>query len=105
MLKHYFMDECCRVWSLEKLQLVDGHSYRIGGSVELLLAGVAPEVIVALGGWISLAFLLYWRRIEEILPMNISKVYKKKWIQELTSKFEDFRIRNHIPANITIDTD
>jgi hypothetical protein len=45
---------------------------------QFLLAGVAPEVIAALGGWTSLAFLLYWRRVEEILPMNISKAYKKK---------------------------
>ncbi|KAJ7112550.1 hypothetical protein C8R44DRAFT_631816, partial [Mycena epipterygia] len=44
------------------LDLVFGHSYRIGGSLELLSAGVAPEVIMKLGGWSSLCFLIYWRR-------------------------------------------
>jgi hypothetical protein len=103
MLKHQFMDECRQIWSQEGLQLVDGHSFRIGGSVELLLAGVLPEVVAMLGGWTSLAFLLYWRHIKEILPMNISKAYKKKRIEELAADFEQFHIRNHIPSNISVD--
>jgi hypothetical protein len=43
-----------------------------------------------LGGWTSLAFLLYWRWIEEISPMNISKAYKKKHIKELATDFKQF---------------
>ena len=103
MLKHQFMDECRCIWNLAGLQLVDGHSYWIGGSVKLLLAGVPPEVVTILGGWTFLAFLLYWRQIQEILPMNISKAYKKKHIEELASDFEQFHIRNHIPSNISVD--
>lgn len=38
---------------------ISGHSFRIGGAVELLLAGVPPEVVAATGNWTSLAFLLY----------------------------------------------
>ena len=42
------------------------HSFHIGGAVELLLAGVPPEIVAATGGWTSLAFLLYWHHMEEI---------------------------------------
>jgi len=47
-----------------RLYIVGFHSYRIGGSVKLLSIGGAPEVIMKLGGWTSLCFLLYWRRHE-----------------------------------------
>jgi len=47
------------IWSSAMLVHVLGHSFHIGGAVELLLAGVSPEVVAALGGWTSLAFLLY----------------------------------------------
>ena len=75
-----------------------GHSFRIGGAVELLLAGVPPEVVAATGGWTSLAFLLYWRRMEEVLPMSTSKAYKKAHIDDLVAIFEQFRINNKIPS-------
>ncbi|KIJ96025.1 hypothetical protein K443DRAFT_682572 [Laccaria amethystina LaAM-08-1] len=75
-----------------------GHSFRIGGAVELLLAGVPPEVVAATGGWTSLAFLLYWRRMEEVLPMSTSKAYKKAHIDDLATIFEQFRVANKIPS-------
>jgi len=43
------------------LSHVLGTVFLIGGTVELLLAGVPPEIIAATGGWTSFAFLLYWR--------------------------------------------
>jgi hypothetical protein len=76
---------------------VHGHSYRIGGATELLTAGVPPEVVARQGGWTSLSFLLYWRKIEVILPMNITSAYKKKRLQELSLELEDYRVRNKIP--------
>jgi hypothetical protein len=103
LLKHSFLGTCHSIWKKKGLDLVLGHSFRIGGSTELLLAGTPPEIVAAVGGWTSLAFLLYWRRIEEILPMNISKAYHKQRILELASTFEDFRIRNNIPKGISID--
>jgi hypothetical protein len=57
------------------LDLVFGHSYRIGGSLALLAAGVAPEIIMKLGGWTSLCFLIYWRRLETILPLAITRAW------------------------------
>jgi hypothetical protein len=62
------------------------------GTTELLLAGVAAT----LGGWTSSAFLLYWRKIEHIIPMNIGKAYNKDKIDEVAKAFEDFRIANGI---------
>ncbi|KAJ7112521.1 hypothetical protein C8R44DRAFT_547323, partial [Mycena epipterygia] len=57
------------------LDLVFGHSYHIGSSLELLSAGVTPEVIMKLGGWSSLCFLIYWRRLEKILPLAITRAW------------------------------
>lgn len=77
---------------------ISGHSFRIGGAVELLLAGVPPEVVASTGGWTSLAFLLYWRRMEEIIPLSTSKAYNSAQISSLSDTFEQFRIRQNISS-------
>jgi len=82
-----------------------GHSFRIGGAVELLLAGVPPEIVAATGGWTSLAFLLYWRHMEEILPMSTSKAYNKSHLDSLAAIFEQFRINNKIPSALIAASD
>lgn len=99
MTKYRFMDFCTEVWSNAALTHVLGHSFRIGGAVELLLAGVPPEIVAATGGWTSLAFLLYWRRMEEILPMSTSMAYRRSHVDDLAKIFEKFRVDNHIPLN------
>lgn len=99
MTKYKFMDFCSGVWSKAALAHVLGHSFRIGGAVELLLAGVPPEVVAATGGWTSLAFLLYWRRMEEIIPMCTSKAYRRSHLDDLAKIFEKFRVDNRIPLN------
>lgn len=45
MFKHSFMDFVQRIWDRANLTHVSGHSFCIGGTVALLLAGVSPEVI------------------------------------------------------------
>ena len=75
-----------------------GHSFRIGGAIELLLAGVPPEIVAATGGWTSLAFLLYWRCMDEILPMCTSKAYNQAHLDRLSSIFEDLCIPHKIPS-------
>jgi len=100
MSKHKFMSFCVDIWSSAGLAHVKGHSFRIGGAVELLLAGVPPEIVAATGGWTSLAFLLYWRRMEEILPMSTSRAYQKSQITDLATILEGFRQRNGIPAHL-----
>ena len=101
--KTFFLAFCSSVWKACSLPAVNGHSFRIGGASELLMAGVPPEVVARQGGWTSLTFLLYWRRVEQILPMNITSAYKRKRLQELAIEMEAFRIHNNIQNHIALD--
>jgi len=105
MLKQDFLGFVTSIWKSAYLAHVLGHSFRIGGAVELLLAGVAPEIVAATGGWTSLAFLIYWRRMEEILPMSTSKAYKTSHITELASILEEFRIAHKISLSLIASVD
>jgi hypothetical protein len=100
LLKHNFLSFVTNIWSSAMLAHILGHSFRIGGAVELLLAGVPPEIVAATGGWTSLAFLLYWRRMDEILPMSTSKAYNQADLDRLTSIFEHFCIAHKIPTSL-----
>ncbi|KAJ7265139.1 hypothetical protein C8J57DRAFT_1511700 [Mycena rebaudengoi] len=82
MTKDWFLGRCFPIWKVARLLAVFGHSFRIGGSTELLLAGVPCDIVATLGGWTSLAFLLYWRKIEHIVPMNVGKAYDKNKLDE-----------------------
>jgi hypothetical protein len=75
LTKHDFLSFVNSVWSHAGLLQIQGHSFRIGGAVELLLAGVPPEVVAAIGSWTSLVFLLYWWWLQEILPMSTAHAY------------------------------
>ena len=100
LLKHKFLNFVTNIWSSTMLAHVLGHSFRIGGAVELLLAGVPPEIVAATGGWTSLAFLLYWRCMDEILPMSTSKAYNQAHLDRLASIFEEFCINHKIPSSL-----
>jgi hypothetical protein len=100
LTKYKFINFCIGVWSNAALAHVLGHSFRIGGAVELLLAGVPPEIIAATGGWTSLAFLLYWRQMEEILPMSASKAYWRSHVDDLVKLFEQLHVDQRIPSNL-----
>jgi hypothetical protein len=102
LLKHEFLDFVTKIWSSAMLAHILGHSFRIGGAVELLLAGVPPKIVAATGGWTSLAFLLYWRRMDEILPMCTSKAYNQAHLDHLASILEDFRISHKIPSSLLV---
>ena len=82
-----------------------GHSFYIGSAVELLLASVPLEIVATIGSWTSLTFLLYWRRMEEILPMSTSKAYNKSHFDSLATIFEQFCINNKIPSALLIASD
>lgn len=58
-----------------------GQGYRIGGSLELLTVGVAPEIVMKLGGWSSLCFLLYWRRLELLIPSAIGRAWAAQQLE------------------------
>ncbi len=103
LFKHVFMDFCNDSWGHLGLGFIAGHSFRIGGAVELLLAGVPPEVVAAIGGWSSLAFLLYWRKVDEILPLCTAKAYRKQDFDELAKMLESFRVRHNIDPRLLQD--
>ncbi|KAJ7250482.1 hypothetical protein B0H12DRAFT_1120556, partial [Mycena haematopus] len=58
--------------STTPLGLLFGHSYRIGGSLELFSAGVHPEVVTKLGAG-PLCFPIYWRLLQKFLPLAVTR--------------------------------
>ncbi|KAF7302511.1 hypothetical protein HMN09_00885500 [Mycena chlorophos] len=96
LTKSYFLHRCNAVWKAAGLDNVAGHSFRIGGSSELLMAGVPPQIVAATGGWTSLAFLLYWRKLGNIIPKAIRSAYHKLSFEDLAKSFEQFRIQSGI---------
>lgn len=71
LTRSLFMDRCNAVWLQAGMGSLFGHGFRIGGTTHLLLRGVDPWVVMKQGRWSSKAFLIYWRNIEEILPLFI----------------------------------
>ncbi|KAJ7101600.1 hypothetical protein C8R43DRAFT_1047893 [Mycena crocata] len=71
LTKRKFMARCNSIWGRFGLPLSTGHCFRIGGTTELLLAGVPPDVVRILGRWSSDAFLRYWRSLERIAPLHV----------------------------------
>lgn len=70
LTKTRFLRVCNEVWSQAGFQHTTGHSFRIGGTTELLTKGVDPEVVKAMGRWSSDAFLRYWRNLETVVPLH-----------------------------------
>ncbi|KAJ7758187.1 hypothetical protein DFH07DRAFT_741759 [Mycena maculata] len=66
-----FIETCNGIWMAAGLGALNGHGFRIGGTTHLLLHGVDPWIVMKQGRWTSAAFLLYWRNVEEILPLFI----------------------------------
>ncbi|KAK4695478.1 hypothetical protein P7C70_g8544, partial [Phenoliferia sp. Uapishka_3] len=52
---------------LLKLDPLKGHSLRIGGATQMLMNGIPPMVVQAIGRWASDSFMVYWRHITAIL--------------------------------------
>jgi hypothetical protein len=103
MFRNTFLSFVFGIWQSASLDHVAGHSFRIGGTVFLLLAGVPPEVVAATGTWTSLTFLRYWRKMEQIIPLSTSKAYNSVHISTLANTFEHFRISQGISRS-TLDS-
>jgi hypothetical protein len=58
----------------EGISRITGHSFRIGGTTELLRRGVPPDVVKMAGRWSSDSFLRYWRKKEDILPQHVEDI-------------------------------
>ncbi|KIJ53918.1 hypothetical protein M422DRAFT_24925 [Sphaerobolus stellatus SS14] len=72
--KPTFIKRCNTIWTAKGLPRITGHSFRIGGTTELLLAGVPTDVVKALGRWSSDTFLVYWRSFSELAPLYVSNL-------------------------------
>jgi hypothetical protein len=72
--KEHFMAMCNCIWSSHGFQKITGHSFRIGGTTSLLLAGVDAEIVKGMGRWSSDAFKLYWRKVETLFAKHASEI-------------------------------
>ncbi|KAF5383769.1 hypothetical protein D9615_003779 [Tricholomella constricta] len=89
LTKSLFLQITSQIFAAQHLDVVFGHSYRIGGTVELLAAGVPPEVVMKLGGWTSLCFLIYWRNLDLLVPSAITR----SW----AARRDEFARKFHLP--------
>jgi hypothetical protein len=78
LLKKSFIDSTNTTFKIHSLENIFGHSYRIGGSLKLLLDGVPPETVMKVGGWTSLCFLIYWRCLEQVIPLAITHAWESQ---------------------------
>ncbi|KIY44813.1 DNA breaking-rejoining enzyme, partial [Fistulina hepatica ATCC 64428] len=91
LTKTAFLDRCNDIWTAAGYIALNGHSFRIGGAVELLLMGVDPRTVALTGGWSSLAFLLYWQRLDEIIPFHTHAAYKSRDFRHVRSSIASFQ--------------
>ncbi|KIM36884.1 hypothetical protein M413DRAFT_48478, partial [Hebeloma cylindrosporum] len=61
LTKTAFLTRCNQIWSSLGYPRTTGHSFRIGGTTELLTSSVPPDVVKSMGRWSSDSFLRYWR--------------------------------------------
>ncbi|TFY65321.1 hypothetical protein EVJ58_g2058 [Rhodofomes roseus] len=74
LTKKRFLSICNKIWSSHGLPHTTGHSFRIGGTTELLMGGVDPDVVKTMGRWSSDAFLRYWRALEVVVPLHAERL-------------------------------
>ena len=75
--KNLFLRRCNQVWSSFGYPRTTGHSFRIGGTTELLSAGVPPDVVRTTGRWSSSSFLRYWRSLDSIVPQHVRNLHSR----------------------------
>jgi len=78
LTKVAFLSRCNQIWTASGYPRTTGHSFRIGGTTELLTSGVPPDVVKSMGRWSSDSFLRYWRDLETIAPLHARNAYRKK---------------------------
>ena len=88
LTKRSFLGRCNTIWLSQGYPSVTGHSFRIGGTTEFLLAGVPPDVVKTMGRWKSDSFLRYWRCLEKVAPL-----YAKNKCSTHASKHQSSRTK------------
>ncbi|OBZ72649.1 hypothetical protein A0H81_07917 [Grifola frondosa] len=96
MTRDWFLQRCNEVWKDAELGQLTGHCFRIGGATELLLRGTHPDIVATQGGWKSRAFLEYWRKIESILPLFISKSFDSSRLKLIHDSMNSFKKKYHL---------
>ena len=72
--KKAFLSRCNQIWSALGSRVFTGHSFCIGGTTELLIRGVPPDVVKSVGRWSSDSFLRYWRSTDEVAHIHIEGI-------------------------------
>lgn len=78
LTKSLFLQRCNQIWQSLGYPRTTGHSFRIGGTTELLVAGTPPDVVKAMGRWSSGSFLRYWRSLDDIAPRHVRYLHSLK---------------------------
>ena len=78
LTKPLFLRRCNEIWCALGYPHTTGHCFRIGGTTELLIAGTPPDVVKATGRWSSESFLRYWRSLDDIAPLHIRNLHKRR---------------------------
>jgi hypothetical protein len=98
LTKARFLEQCNRIWKACSLPPLSGHCFRIGGTTHWLLQGTPMEIVAAIGGWTSLAFLLYWRRIEAIITSGLVGAVSKEDGRHVSARMERFRKKHKLSS-------
>lgn len=73
MTKSAFLVRCRDVWAQSGLGDCSGHSFRIGGTTELLKRGVSHDTVKLQGRWASDAWLIYIRDHPDIIELEYAR--------------------------------
>lgn len=85
--KAFFLKKCNAIWSETGIPKMSGHCFRIGGTTHFLIAGVAPEVVKAIGRWKSDVFLKYWRDLDSLASIHLHRLHVNLWQLFLRKSF------------------
>ncbi|KAF7296201.1 hypothetical protein HMN09_01088800 [Mycena chlorophos] len=77
LTRSLFLGRCNAIWTSVGYPRTTGHSFRIGGTTELLLNNVPPAVVKAMGRWSSDAFMRYWRSLDIIAPLHAANLHQR----------------------------
>ena len=93
LTKDNWLSRCNEIWTAAGFHPLLAHAFRIGGCTEMLLRGVQPEVVCVQGRWKSKSFLEYWRKIQSILPIFISKSFSSAHLALVNSSVSIFCVK------------
>nr|GAT43484.1 predicted protein [Mycena chlorophos] len=97
IVKTSFLSFLSNLFRVAKLEQVFGHSFRVGGTLLWLSLGLEPEMVMKIGGWSSNCFLIYWRKMESVLPPAMTRVLDKA--------FKSFCAKNGFEDEVDADMD